>query len=47
MAQRFLALGCKKPLQGTGHSDIHSPPLDIILAGLRGCFSLSRRPHGS
>ena len=41
MVQRFLASACKKPLQETGHSDIHSPPFDIILAGLRGCFSIN------
>jgi len=38
MVQRFPASAFKKPLQGTGHSDIHSPLSDIILAGLRGCF---------
>jgi hypothetical protein len=38
MVRRFIAWAFKKPLQRPRQSDIHSPPSDIILAGLRGCF---------
>jgi len=47
MVQRLLAGANKEPLQLMEQPDIYSPPSDTALAGLRSCFSIAQRPHGS